>query len=182
MGMMNQAAGLTLWLVLMFSTLQLRPSSLPWLFFASLTAPLAAALGLSLIFSLERHRSSKPSDLAAVYLLASVFCDMVALTIPSSVQGSVHRPPHVRCVLHSVLLVLECLLPRTTAPGMPQRDQSPEEASGILSRFLFAWINPILLRGYKSMLVVHDLPHLSADMSAKLSREAMVRSWNKRGG
>jgi hypothetical protein len=64
---------------------------------------------------------------------------------------------------------------------MPRREQSPEEASGVLSRLFFAWINPILLRGYKSMLDTYDLPPLGLDMSAELSREAMLQAWNKRG-
>jgi hypothetical protein len=85
-------------------------------------------------------------------------------------------------LLHSALLALECFIPRANnSPGIPRTGQAPEDESGILSKLFFAWINPILLRGYRSLLLSYDLPPLSHDMGAKLSREAMLKSWSRRG-
>ncbi len=156
------------------SQLRLEP-----LLLLSLATSLIAALGLNLLVYLEQRRASKPSDLATLYLVASVLCDAVALTVP--LASAVRRPPRARCLLHSVLLALECFVPRANSPGIPRRGQAPEDESGMLSKLFFAWINPILLRGYRSLLLSYDLPPLSHDMGAKLSREAMLESWSRRG-
>ncbi|KAK4233232.1 P-loop containing nucleoside triphosphate hydrolase protein [Achaetomium macrosporum] len=121
-----------------------------------------------------QRRASKPSDLATLYLLASVICDLVALTVPFVVD----RPPAARCLLHALLLALECLVPRDNPPGIPRR--APEDESGILSKLFFGWINPVLLRGYRSLLLSYELPPLSRDLSAKRSRQAMLDSWSRR--
>ncbi|AEO64833.1 uncharacterized protein THITE_2142635 [Thermothielavioides terrestris NRRL 8126] len=125
---------------------------------------------------LQLRRGCRPSDPATVYLLASVLCDSVALTAPSAAW----RPRPARCLLHAALLFLECFTPRAKPHGVPWSGQSPEDNSGILDKLFFAWIIPILLRGYKSLLLSQDLPPLSAELSAKLAREAMLESWNRR--
>ncbi|KAL2159582.1 hypothetical protein VTH06DRAFT_2151 [Thermothelomyces fergusii] len=142
----------------------------------SLATSLAAALGLNLLRYLEQRRAARHSDSATLYLLVSVLCDSVALTVPSVAR----RPPPARCLLHTLLLVLECFPPRANQLGTSRENQAPEDSGGVLSRLLFAWINPFLLRGYTSLLLSHDLPPLPRDMSAKQLRQAMVESWNRR--
>lgn len=157
--------------------LHLFSSQLEPLLLLSVATSLIAAVGLNLLTYLGQRRASKHSDSATLYLLASVLCDSVALTVPSSVR----RPPPARCLLHTLLLVLECFLPRANQQGTPRKNQAPEDNAGTLNRLLFAWINPFLLQGYKSLLLSYDLPSLPLDMSAKLIRQAMVESWNRRG-
>ncbi|KAL2127939.1 hypothetical protein VTI74DRAFT_9944 [Chaetomium olivicolor] len=167
------AVGIVLFIHLFLSlfSLELEPFLL-----LSLATSLIAALGLNLLLYLEQCQASRPSDLATLYLLASVLCDLVALTVPSTVR----RPPPARCLLHALLLALECFVSRANPPGTPRKRQAPEDESGILSKLFFAWINPLLLRGHRSLLLSYDLPPLTRDLSAKLSRQAMIESWNRR--
>lgn len=157
--------------------LELFSSHLDPILHLSLATSLIAALGLNLLLYFEQRRASKPSDLATLYLLASVLCDLVALTAPAP---STVRPQRTRCLLHALLLALEFFVPRANPPE--RYGHCPEDGS-ILSKLFFAWINPILLRGYSSsssLLLSHDLPPLGRDLNAKLSREAMIASWNRR--
>lgn len=171
MGSIQQVVGVALCLVLF---LNLVSSQLDPFLLASLAMSLIAALGLNLLLHLEQHRDCKPSCAATLYLLASVLCDLVALAMPST---ALHRPPPARCLLYAVLLALGCFMPRPNTPGIPRS----EDESGIFGRLFFTWINPVLLRGYKSRLSSRDLPQLGAGLSAKLSRDSLLGAWNRRG-
>lgn len=141
----------------------------------SLSASLVAALGLSLLLFLEQRRSAAPSDLAVLYLLASAGCEIMLLTMPA--QGYANpRPTVIRLFLYSALLLLE-----TAGKGCVRQGESPEESHGVLSRAFFTWINPILLRGYRTILVEDDMPPVRSDMRPDRTREAMLRAWNGRG-
>ncbi|KAL2198120.1 hypothetical protein P885DRAFT_68308 [Corynascus similis CBS 632.67] len=113
----------------------------------------------------------RPSDSVTLYLLGSVLCDSVALTIPSA---TLSPPPPSRCLLSIFLLMLQSFAKSKAA--------SSENESGVLDRLFFIWINPLLLRGYKGPLPLlsHDIPKLDQDLSQKLSRESMVKAWNGR--
>jgi hypothetical protein len=151
-------------------------------FVASLLASLLAALGLSLLLLLEQQRSLKSSDLATIYLVASILCDVVTLTMPSGVSTHIglSRPILFRCFTHLALLILECRSKRPVFNAL-KNPQSLEELSGVLSRVFFTWINPILLQGYRNILVDQDLPPLSRDMKPEFTRKAILRTWDQRG-
>jgi ATP-binding cassette subfamily C (CFTR/MRP) protein 1 len=151
-------------------------------FLASLFASQLAALGLGLLLLLEQQRSLKPSDLALLYLIASILCDAVYITMPleTARQTSTSHPVIFRCFMHLALLILES---RTRHPAFStvSEGQSPEEVYGVLSRVLFTWINPILFRGYKNVLGDKDLPSLSRDIKPEFTRNAMLQAWSRRG-
>lgn len=151
-------------------------------FLVSLFASILAALGLSLLLLQEQQRSHKASDLATLYLLASILCDVVHLTMPSDTarHTNTSRPVLLRCCMHSALLVLECRAKRPAFSAL-SKHQPPEELYGILSRVLFTWINPILLQGYKNILVDQDLPSLSRDMKPEFTRQAILQTWSQLG-
>ena len=148
---------------------------------ASLIASLVASLGLNLLLYVEQYRSLKPSDLATLYLIASILCDVVLLTLPSGIAATtkLSRPILVRCVVHLTLLLLECRGKRPISAL--NHAEPPEESNVILSRIFFSWINPILLRGYRNFLGEQDLPPLSRDMKPKVTRKAILQAWNQRG-
>ncbi|KFY68700.1 hypothetical protein V496_00844 [Pseudogymnoascus sp. VKM F-4515 (FW-2607)] len=149
---------------------------------ASLVGSLSAALGLSSLLFLEQRRSPRPSDLATLYLVASILCDIILLTVPSgnTTHTRAWRAVLVRCLMHVALLILESLGNRS-AFRVFGKPQSPEELNGVLNRAFFAWINPILLQGYKNILVDQDLPPLSRDLKPKATRQSMLQAWNQRG-
>ncbi|KFY45085.1 hypothetical protein V495_03127 [Pseudogymnoascus sp. VKM F-4514 (FW-929)] len=150
---------------------------------ASLVGSLSAALGLSSLLFLEQRRSPRPSDLATLYLVASILCDIILLTVPSgnTTHTKAWRAVLVRCLMHVALLTLESLGNRS-AFSVFGKPQSPEELNGVLNRAFFAWINPILLQGYKNILVDQDLPPLSRDLKPKATRQSMLQAWNQRDG
>lgn len=142
-----------------------------------------AALCLSLLLLQEQRLSDRASDLTTLYLLASTLCDVIILAAPSSVARYAHisRTVLFLCCIHSTLLLLECCVKRRKALDEFSTPSSPEERHGILSRVFFVWINPILLRGYTSILVNQDLPSLSRYMKPELTRETIIKSWSQRG-
>ncbi|KAI1427713.1 putative ABC transporter [Xylaria sp. FL1777] len=150
-------------------------------FLVSLLISLLAALGLSLRLFYEQQQSHKPSHLITLYLLASIICDAVYLTVPSSaaMRTGTSYPVLLRCCVHSVLLILESRA-RNPASGPTNKHHSPEESHGVLGRVFFTWINPILLRGYRNILVDKDLPPLSRDIKPELTRKAILQAWSQR--
>jgi hypothetical protein len=152
------------------------------LFGVSLLVSQLASLGLILQFPLEHQRSYKPSEPITLYLLASVLCDVILLTMPSSAGQfeEISRPVFLRCCMHSGILLYENFGSRP-ASNLVVKQKSPEELDGILSRAFFTWINPILLRGYKHVLTDDDLPPLSRDMKPEITAKAILRTWSQRG-
>jgi ATP-binding cassette subfamily C (CFTR/MRP) protein 1 len=142
-----------------------------------------AALALGVLLYVEHGKSSWSSDLVSLYLAATSLLDFVALTAPVSPTASLVRGPSVpflaRLFCHVLLLALEYFGPRMSLDA-DLADKSPEEQSGILSRLIFGWINPILREGYQNILVHHDLPHLSRDIRPGGTREQMLQAWSER--
>lgn len=151
-------------------------------FTVSLACSPLTALVLVVFLYLEDQRLPRPSDLAIVYLLASILCDAVALTAPFSVPipTEARHPVLARLLGHTVLLLLEYLGPRAP-PSSTYTKQSPEEQSDILSRAFFSWVNPILVQGYKNILIHQDLPHLSQGTTPNITRRAILEAWSERG-
>lgn len=149
----------------------------------SLHASILAALGLSVLLLQEQQRSHRASDLATLYLLAAILCDAVLVAIPSKIarEANTSRPVLLRCCMHSALMMLESCSNRDLAFGDPSKYNSPEELCGVMGRLLFTWINPIILRGYRSMLGNQDMPPLREDMKPESTRKAILRTWSQRG-
>ncbi len=148
-------------------------------FLVALLASALAALGLSVLLFLEQQRSHKASDLAILHLSASMLCDALYLTMPAKPTSN-SRPVVVRCTIYSVLLVWECFVKRSVFHDIGSR-LLPEDMRSVLSRLLFIWINPILSRGYRNMLLPQDVPPLSEDMKSEYTRATMLQAWSQRG-
>ena len=131
---------------------------------------------------LEQRRASGPSDIVTVYLISSILCDLVLLCTRSqlSMNPEVLHTAQLRCLAHAVTLIVENL-PCRSALNTTNHSNSPEESSGILSRIFFTWINPILLRGYRNILVDQDLPCLSEELKPELTRARILYTWSQRG-
>lgn len=151
-------------------------------FLVSMFASTLAALGLSLLIVWELQRSNEVSALATLYPVACILCDILHLNVLSkTVQlANVLELLLLRCFVHSALLVLRFSIKRPVISAS-SKPKSPEELYGSLSRALFIWINPILLRGYTNILVNQDLPPLSKDIKPELTRKAMLETWSIRG-
>ncbi|KAI1756695.1 putative ABC transporter [Xylaria castorea] len=150
-------------------------------FLVALFTSALAALGLSVLLFLEQQRSHKGSDLATLYLCASILCDVVYLTMPAKAAKptSSSRPVVIRCIFFSALLLWECCVKHSAVHDIGDRLLS-EDMRGVLSRLLFVWINPILAQGYRNILLPQDVPPLSQDMKSERTRMAMIQAWSQR--
>ncbi|KAI1121698.1 putative ABC transporter [Nemania abortiva] len=140
-----------------------------------------AVLGSSLLPFREQQVSHRASDLATLYLLACVLCDIVYLNLlfKAAAPAESLRSILLRCCIHSVLLVLERHA-KIVSLGAVGGRRSPEEIHGILDRVLFTWINPLILRGYRSVLISEELPPLSQGLNPELTRRAILQTWSQR--
>ncbi|KAK8006062.1 ABC transporter [Apiospora marii] len=147
----------------------------------SLTMSGWAASALLLVLLVEQYRGSGPSDVATLYYFASIITDAVFLRnlVDDPLASGPHRIVLVRCLGHACLLALELL---TKSPAYEKDGQplSPEERHGIISRAVFAWVNPVLARGYTRILSEQDMPVLSRDMTPKRYRGLMIHWWSQR--
>jgi ATP-binding cassette subfamily C (CFTR/MRP) protein 1 len=159
------------------------PAQLSATYIASLAASIVAAPFLSIVLVFEQRRFTRPSDIGSLYLVASITCDLLLVTIPSgiSAETELSAPILIRLVVHLVILVLENQ--KRSGPPLDGLDKplSPEEQSGILGRAFFFWVNPVLLLGYRNLLVGSDLPPLHGDIEPKVTRKNILRAWDQRG-
>jgi ATP-binding cassette, subfamily C (CFTR/MRP), member 1 len=149
-------------------------------FLISLFASIIAALGLSALLVQEQRTYHNASDRAKLYLLCIAICDAVYLAMPTKSErdSNTTLPIVVRCVGHSMLFLLECWTGRPTIGAV---SRSPEDVYGVLSRAFFTWINPLLVQGYRNVLVDQDLTPLARDMKPALTRKTILESWARRG-
>ena len=151
-------------------------------FVASLLASILAALSLAVLFCVEQRKASGLSDPTTLYLVASILCDIViASNRSSTLAGSENlRPVQFRCLAHFLTFFLE-IHSRRSAFAILNDHGCPDETNGVLSRVFFTWINPILLQGYRNILIDQNLPCLSEDMNPEVTREELLKTWSQRG-
>lgn len=131
---------------------------------------------------LEHTRSIKPSDLAAVYLLASLACDAAELetTTYQDVTFPVALGVIAKLCVKSLILVVE-----SRGKGEILRRQysqwPPEQLAGVLSRTFFWWINSILAKGNRDILTGDSLPPIDHKLSSMLLRHRALKAWDQRG-
>ncbi|KAI1383398.1 ABC transporter [Hypoxylon trugodes] len=148
---------------------------------ASQALEFVAALNLCALSWIEHHRSFYPSHLIILYLIASLIRD--GAEIPWSFLGSHDRlvddPVLARVVLEVALLATESLQ-KTYIEGSLYEGVSLEERSSVLDRVFFWWINPVLLEGYRNVLLNSDLPSIDSKLLSKPVRVAALRAWDQR--
>jgi ATP-binding cassette subfamily C (CFTR/MRP) protein 1 len=69
-----------------------------------------------------------------------------------------------------ILLVVEARS-KVSFLKSPYKELSPEE--GVFNRYLFWWINSLLIAGYERLLLYKDLPKLDDEMSSERLRDQM---------
>lgn len=141
-----------------------------------------AYIGLCPLLFLEHRRSIKPSDLAVIYLLASFACDLARLAALTSEKSI---SPSIALIAARGFLKFTLFLSESRGKEHLLRDDSsrwsPEQLAGVLSRAFFWWINPILARGNRRVLISDDLPPTDRELSSKWRRYCALRAWDQRG-
>ncbi|KAH8757146.1 P-loop containing nucleoside triphosphate hydrolase protein, partial [Hyaloscypha sp. PMI_1271] len=149
--------------------------------FLSVITSFISYIGLCPLLLLEHTRSIKPSDLAVVYLLASLACDAAELgTITSQ---DVTFPVALGVIAKLCIKFLILVVESRGKGGMLRRQYGqcpPEQLAGVLSRTFFWWVNSILAKGSRDILTGGSLPLVDHKLSSKLLRHRALKAWDQR--
>jgi ATP-binding cassette, subfamily C (CFTR/MRP), member 1 len=144
-------------------------------------ASFVAAVMFCILSFVEHRRSATPSTLLVLYILACLLGHGVELLVLSPIMSRKSLSFQVAHIfLELAVLVVECK--NKYAILLPEYQQlTPEEQAGILGRAFFWWINPLVMKGYQSILTDADLPRPTEALSSKKLRRSIMRSWDQRG-
>ncbi|KAJ0117931.1 multidrug resistance-like protein [Diaporthe amygdali] len=128
----------------------------------------------------EHARSLRPSSILNAYLLISLLLDGAILRTfwLSDLATSVRAVFTASFALKACLLVLEAKEKAGLIIGN-DRQSNPEVTSGLYSRGLFSWLNPLLLDGFRRLLKPADLYALDKSMKAAVLNDRFWVTWNK---
>lgn len=136
-----------------------------------------SGLALALLSYLEHKKSLRPSFSINIYLIAIVLLDIVRvrtrwLDHNNAAAGVLTASLAVTCAM----LVLESLDKRSSfiSGGQPSLDCT----SGLFSRSMFWWLNPLLLSGFNNVLSFDDLPSIHEKLGSRALGGKLRASWD----
>jgi hypothetical protein len=139
-----------------------------------------SALGFCVLSSMEHRLSTTPSTLLVLYMLACVLghaSELLILSLKHDREVVYFLIVHV--FLELALVILECQ--NKDSVSLPETQQlTPEERASVLGQSFFWWINPILMKGHRSILTDADLPGTGQKLSSSKLRRDILRSWDQR--
>ncbi|KAI0113784.1 multidrug resistance-like protein [Nemania sp. FL0031] len=147
---------------------------------ASAVSFLAGLLMTGLSYT-EHARSRRPSFVLNAYLLASLLLDVAIVRSfwLSGLSNTICSIFSASLALKAVLLVMEAVEKGRFLVHSNSSHRNPELTSGLYSRGLIWWMNPLLLDGFRRLLRPDDLYSLDGSMSADVLHRAFWRSWNE---
>lgn len=140
---------------------------------------LSAAAILPMIWT-EYCKSTQSSSTLSIYLTITMLLDAArarsfalrsGLEIASGLMGAV-------AALKFMLVVLLEVRKRLT-PELESRNLAGELTSGFWNRSIIAWINGLMLVGYRKCLRMSDLQNLDETFSARYLDAQFTRVWSK---
>lgn len=139
------------------------------------------ALAVCHLSYIEQRRSVRPSTLLNIYLLATLFFDIVqARTLFLLKDFPTIAAVCAASIGIKVLLLIIEAQSKASILRYPYRTLSPEETAGILNRTLLWWINSLLVTGHQKLLTGDELPRLDSELASEHMREEMERAWDSR--
>ncbi|KAK2028383.1 ABC transporter [Colletotrichum zoysiae] len=151
----------------------------------SATLSFLACVSLFPLLLLEHARSIRPSDLAVIYLLASLVHDAAVLGEQASKNAVLSLAladflPTVMNLLTKLCLLITESRSKVQILQVSESKPSPEQLAGVLSRTFFWWINSILARGHTGILDEDSLPLLDHELGSRMLRRQALRAWDQR--
>ncbi|KAH8799341.1 putative multidrug resistance protein [Xylogone sp. PMI_703] len=140
-----------------------------------------ATIGVLLLSYVEQQRSVRPSTPVCLYLFASLLLD-----IPQA-RTLYLRNGHLSIAViftltmgaRALVLTLESQ-EKTKRLKQPYTQYPPEATRGILDRSLLWWLNPLFIKGYRTLLTLDDLYPIDPDLSSQMLRENAQKIWDRR--
>lgn len=150
------------------------------LLLASATLQFFAAVLMGLLSHLEHIITVRPSFLLSSYLVLTVILDAARARTQALIAGqNTVAGILIATVITKLLLFLvetkdkvHILLPEFS-------ELSSELRSGLLSRALFLWLNPLLIAGFKGVLSSRSLPTIYERLSSELLTARVESRWKK---
>ncbi|KAJ7079433.1 P-loop containing nucleoside triphosphate hydrolase protein [Mycena belliarum] len=148
------------------------------------SARVAASLGLvsslfvALLSHFEHWKTRRSSILLPLYLLATVLCDIAR--VRTFALLSTETTPFLATLCAS-LAVRTCMnvTENIGKAWLIDRELSPEETAPFVSRLVFGWMVPLLMRGARSQLTLENLGPISDDFDSLRTWAAGSRQWER---
>lgn len=130
------------------------------------------------LVTFEHFKNARPSQLAALYLLLSIL--FAASRIRTLALISSATPLIALGIsLASKLALLISLQFSTRSSQVDGSKLPPERTVGLFSRYLLAWVMPLLWRGYRKPLGTEDLGAIDEDLHSLATWRALSPHWYK---
>lgn len=129
----------------------------------------------------EHARSPRPSSILNAYLLVSLLLDGAILRTfwMSDLATPVRAVFTALFALKACLLVLEAREKVGFIIRNEEQQRNPEITSGLYSRGLLSWLNPLLLDGFRRLLKPADLYALDKSMKADALNAKFWKAWDR---
>ncbi|QKX58862.1 uncharacterized protein TRUGW13939_05990 [Talaromyces rugulosus] len=146
---------------------------------------LISAFVIALLSHLEHKKSIRPSFLTSLYILVTLIFDIARARTHWLLRqhDAVAATLAAIVALKLVMLILESMEKRSILIPI-YKGSSTESTGGLFNRALFCWLNPLLLKGFMSVLSVDELFPISENLSSIEVTEQIQAGWNtsnKRG-
>ena len=145
---------------------------------AAATLSLCSSIILSILSHFEHIRSLRSSSILNLYLFSSCLFDAVAVrTLWLRYDVRIATVFTASFVIKSIILILEGQGKRYLT--VVSHELPPESTSGIYNRTLFWWLNPLILRGFRSVLLLKDLYSTDESLVSERLDASISREWSK---
>lgn len=153
--------------------------------------PILSCVGFVLAFSIhhyEHARSKVASGVLLMYWLMFIIIHGIQIRQAVSLQEQVHN--RVRfvalCIVEAIAILIfafEWLVPKKTsnysAVGDDDEFEVPTDRATVFSILTFAWMTPMMKRGYSKFLTEHDMWDLRAKDSANVTENKFTIAWSE---
>ena len=147
---------------------------------AAAALDVTSACLLFILSCFEHSRSVTPSTIIGLYLLVSFAFDAIRLRtfylIHDIAARSIANLLALSLVAKFGVLVIEAVEKRGILLE-PFKDLPPEATSGVYSKSVFWWVNPLLRIGFDKTLRTKDLFTLDDALSSANLRDRFCRKW-----
>lgn len=151
------------------------PASIP-----SAAVAFVTTLGYGLLSYGNQRYALRPSTLITTYLLLSILTDVVRTrTLWFIPQNRLVSCLSTTIVSWKVVILLLENRGKRSLLRLPYAQYPPEALSGIISRSVFWWLNPLFVRGYQEMLSMDSLYPVDPNLSAPVLLENVRFAWDK---
>jgi hypothetical protein len=142
---------------------------------------LVAALGLCILSYIEHSKNIRPSSIINAYLLFTLPFDAAQLRT-RWLRGENLAGNGIASTILAVKLLI--LISEATEKRKllftPYADHSPEATSGLYSRGLFWWLNPLFRLGFRNVVNEDDLFSADGDLLSKSLEARFSKHWANR--